>query len=88
MPFTPRGGMYSITPFTHGNDEAAPVGADGVRVGKFTHPSAAPNDDLLVVWTPGPANDLDRPTPVPHYDGGLYLVPGGDVDPCAGSSSC
>jgi hypothetical protein len=78
MPFTPRG-LYSITPFTHGNDEAAPVGTGGVRVGKFTHPSAAPAGDLLAVWTPGPANDLDRPTPRPYYDAGLYLVPGGDV---------
>jgi hypothetical protein len=77
MAFTPRG-LYSITPFTHGNDEAAPA-AGGARVGKFTHPSAAPNGDLLVVWTPGPANDLDRPTPVPYYDAGLYLIPGGRV---------
>jgi len=78
MPFTPWG-MFSITPFTHGLDEAAPVGAGGVRVGKFTHPSAAPNNDLLVVWTPGPANDLNRPTTIPYYDAGLYLMPGGDI---------
>jgi len=79
MSFTPYG-MYSISPFTHGNDEAAPVGDDGTtRVGKFTHPSAAPGNDLLVVWTPGPANDLNRPTPLPYYDGGLYLMPGGDI---------
>jgi hypothetical protein len=78
MPFTPRG-LYSITPFTTANDEAAPVGAGGVRVGKFTHPSAAPGGDLLVVWTPGPANDLDRPTPRPYYDAGLYVIPGGDT---------
>jgi len=77
MSFTPRG-AYSISPFTHGNDEAAPEGDGGVRVGKFTHPSAAPANDLLVVWTPGPANDLNRPTPLPYYDGGLYLLPGGD----------
>jgi hypothetical protein len=76
MPFTPRG-MTAMTPFTHPGDEAAPVGAGGVRVGKFTHPSAAPNNDLLVVWTPGPANDLDRPTTLPYYDAGVYLVPGG-----------
>jgi len=76
MPFTPRG-LHSITPFTHGNDEAAPVGAGGVRVGKFTHPSAAPENDLLVVWTPGPANDLTRPTTVPYYDAGIYVMPDG-----------
>jgi len=84
MPFTPRG-MVSISPFTHGGDEAAPEGESGVRVGKFTHPSAAPGGDLLVVWTPGPANDLNRPTPLPYYDGGLYLFPGADEiwDPAA-----
>jgi len=76
MPFTPRG-LHSITPFTHGNDEAAPVGAGGARVGKFTHPSAAPGGDLLVVWTPGPANDLTRPTTIPYYDAGIYVMAGG-----------
>jgi len=78
IPFTPYG-MYSITPFTHGQDEAAPVGTNGVRVGKFTHPSAAPNNDLLCVWTPGPANDLNRPTTIPYYDAGIYLMPGGNL---------
>lgn len=78
MSYTPWG-MYSITAFTHGLDHAAPLGVDGItRVGKFTHPSAAPDGDLLAVWTPGPANDLNRPTPLPYYDAGLYVVPGGD----------
>ncbi len=77
MPFTPWG-MFSISPFTHGDDEAAPLGAGGARVGKVTHPSAAPGNDLLVAWTPGPANDLTRPTNVPRYDSGLYLIPNGD----------
>lgn len=77
MAFTPWG-LESITPFTHANDNAAPVGGDGsTRVGKMTHPSAAPDGDLLVTWTPGPANDLNRPTPMPYYDAGLYLQPGG-----------
>jgi len=75
MSFTPFG-MYSITPMSHGGDEAAPVGSDGERVGKFTHPSGAPAGDLLVIWTPGPANDLNRPIPTPYYDGGIYVVPG------------
>jgi hypothetical protein len=77
MPFTRRG-MRSITPFTHSADEAAPLGKDGKRVGKFTHPSAAPGGDLLVVWTPGPANDLERPTPIPYYDSGIYVLPKGE----------
>jgi hypothetical protein len=78
MPFTRRG-MYSITPFTHGQDESAPIGTNGVRVGKFTHPSAAPNNDLLVVWSPGPANEQNRPSPTPYFDGGIYLIPGGNA---------
>ena len=78
MAFTPWG-MYSISPFTEGNDEAAPVGGTGIRVGKFTHPSGAPNNDLLVVWSPGPCNNLDRPTSVPYDDAGLYLIPGGNI---------
>ncbi len=75
MAFTPRG-FFALTPFTHPQDEAAPIGANGTRVGKFTHPSAAPNNDLLVVWTAGPANDLNRPTTIPYYDAGLYLIRG------------
>ena len=78
MPFSPRG-IYSITPFTTGEDEAAPVGSNGVRVGKFTHPSAATSNDLLVVWTAGPANDLNRPITTPRYDAGLYLMRGGNA---------
>jgi hypothetical protein len=76
--FTPQG-YYAITPMTHANDNAAPlftIGGDpnGPRVGKFTQPSAAPENDLLVVWTPGPANDLNRPTTFPYYDAGLYVI--------------
>ena len=79
MPFTPWG-LHNITPFTHGGDQAAPEPTGGgTRVGKFTHPSAAPDQDLLVVWTPGPANDLNRPTPMPYYDAGIYLQPGADI---------
>jgi hypothetical protein len=75
MAFTPYG-MHSITPFTHGTDAAAPIGADGVtRVGKFTHPSGAPGGHLLVVWSPGPCNDLNRPTTMPRYDAGIYIIP-------------
>jgi hypothetical protein len=75
--FTPQG-YYAITPMTNAGDSAAPlynIGGDsnGPRVGKFTHPSAAPNNDLLAVWTPGPANDLNRPTPMLYYDAGFFI---------------
>jgi len=76
-PFSPVG-LATLTPFTWGDDMAAPLSdpddSGSVRVGKVTHPTAAP-DGLLVVWTPGPANDLNRPTPMPYYDGGIYLTP-------------
>jgi len=76
FPYTPWG-YEAVTPMTHHLDNAAPIGADGVtRVGKFTHPSAAPDNDLLTVWTPGPANDLTRPVNTPRYDAGIYLIPG------------
>lgn len=72
--FTPWG-FTAVTPMTHPGDSAAPIGDNGVdRVGKFTQPSAAPNNDLLVAWTPGPANDLSRPTTLPYYDSGLYVL--------------
>ncbi len=77
MPFTPRG-LVAITPFTHSDDEPAPPGPDGRRVGKFTHPSAAPGGDLLTAWTPGPA-DHNRRLRTPAYDSGLYVIPGGGV---------
>lgn len=75
--FTPQG-YYAVTPMTHAYDEAAPIGVGGDRVGKFTHPSAAPGNDLLVAWTPGPANDLKRPVRTPYYDSGLYIIDNSD----------
>ncbi len=76
--FTPQG-YHAITPMTHPSDYAAPlftIGGDinGPRVGKFTHPSATTNNDLLVVYTPGPANDLNRPLQTPYYDAGIYVI--------------
>ena len=69
-------GIKNITPFTHKDDAPAPEGSGGELVGKITHPSAAPDGDLLVVWTPGAANH--RPPPVlPYYDGGIYVQPAG-----------
>lgn len=76
-PFSPVG-LETLTPFTWGVDSGAPLmdlqDPDSDRVGKVTHPAGAP-DGILIVWTPGPANDLNRPTPQPYYDGGLYLMP-------------
>jgi hypothetical protein len=74
--FSPYG-LYSLTPFAHEGDNAAAKDAQKKWVGKVTHPSGAPNNDVLVVWSPGPANDLKRPTNRPTFDAGLYLLRGG-----------
>jgi hypothetical protein len=70
-------GFESLTAFTIAQDSASPKDADGVHEGKVTHPAAAPHNDLLLVWSPGPANNLTRPANKPVYDGGLYLLRGG-----------
>lgn len=73
MHFTPRG-MQVLTPFTHPQDEAAPLGTNGERVGKLSHPSGAPGNDLLVAWSPGPVNHLNRPVSTPRIDSGIYVI--------------
>jgi hypothetical protein len=80
MPFVPTGAT-SFTPFASNQegpadssilgDQAAP------KVGKFTHPSAAPGNRLLTVWSPGPVNH--QYTFLPQLDGGIYLIDAADV---------
>ena len=46
------------------------------RVGRVTHPSGAPDNHLLTVWSPGPVNGgytVHRPA----VDGGIYLIKSG-----------
>ena len=75
-PFSPQG-LHSLTPFSHGEDNAASRTQSGDWAGKVTHPSGAPGNGVLLVWSPGPANDLNRPTSRPTYDAGLYLLQDG-----------
>ena len=82
MPFMPTGST-SFTPFTlNGEGEADPsiLGEKkSPKVGKFTHPSAAPDNTLLTVYSPGPVNH--QYTFLPQLDGGIYLIPGtGEVN--------
>jgi hypothetical protein len=76
--FTPYG-METLTPFVSASDrEAGPSiidKKDSPKVGKFTHPSAAPDNHLLTVWSPGPANHNGKHLPM--IDGGLYLIKDG-----------
>ncbi len=75
--FAPTG-IRSLTPWTHSRDQAAaskawiPVGSPvkgdtvpGAYLGKVSHPSAAPGNALLVTYTGGPANKLNRPESIP-----------------------
>ena len=80
MPFTPTGSI-SLTPFTHGregpadpsrlNDESSPA------VGKFTHPSGAPDNHLLTAYSPGPVNHQYEHKP--NVDSGIYIIKHGAV---------
>src|SRR6185369_8877801 len=80
IPFMPTGSV-SFTPFANnaeGPADLAIVGDDNSpRVGKFTHPSAAPDNHLLTVYSPGPVNHQYRF--LPQLDGGIYLIRNGDT---------
>ncbi len=77
--FSPQG-LQTLTEFANGGDSASELDPDtGAYMGKVTQPSAAPHNELLLVWTPGPANNLSRPTPLPYYDAGLYIMDGGSA---------
>jgi hypothetical protein len=80
MPFLPAASV-SLTPFSHGfegpADPAVPGDKSSPKVGKFTHPSGAPDNHLLTVYSPGPVNH--QYTFLPQLDGGIYLIKDGDV---------
>jgi Hydrazine synthase alpha subunit middle domain len=78
QPFSPSG-VEALTRFARPDDGPADRSVRGQKdspaVGKFTHPSGAPDNHLLTVWSPGPANhQYSYP---PEIDGGLYLIKGG-----------
>jgi Hydrazine synthase alpha subunit middle domain len=78
MPFMPTGSS-SITPFTFGLEGPADRSILGDKtspaVGKFTHPSGAPDNHLLTCYSPGPVNH--QYTFLPQIDGGIYLIKDG-----------
>ena len=80
MPFMPTGSV-SLTPFTLGFEGPANPSVlkdkDSPKVGKFTHPSAAPSNHLLTCYSPGPVNH--QYTYLPQLDGGLYLLKNGEI---------
>lgn len=78
MPFMPTGSV-SFTPFTHGREGPADSSLlndkDSPKVGKFTHPSAAPQNHLLTAYSPGPVNHQYKF--LPQIDSGIYLIKDG-----------
>jgi hypothetical protein len=78
LPFTPHG-IESLTRFAPAQDSPAGPSVRGdktsPKVGKFTHPAAAPDNHLLTCYSPGPANH--QYTHLPMIDGGLYLIKSG-----------
>jgi hypothetical protein len=86
LPFSPFG-VESITQFARADEGPSDYANRGsrpptrgqdiaARVGKVTHPSAAPDNHLLVVWSSGPVNG-GYTVHQPAVDGGLYLIKGG-----------
>ena len=88
MPFTTTG-IQVLTKFAYGEDGPAPSSKPGEQVkskqhggesyphalGKVTHPCGAPNNHLLTVWSPGPANH--QYNYYPFIDAGIYLIKDG-----------
>jgi hypothetical protein len=78
-PFSP-GGVVSLTPFTHGGEGESGLSdlknPKSPRVGKFTHPSGAPDNHLLTCYSPGPINSQNS-LKLPVVDGGIYLIKDG-----------
>jgi mono/diheme cytochrome c family protein len=78
FPFSPFG-LESLTPFVlkgdWPSDPADPTKKDSPRVGKVTHPAAAPDNHVLTAWSPGSLNSSTRHTPA--FDSGIYLIKSG-----------
>ncbi|MCO6459474.1 MAG: hypothetical protein J5I93_29530 [Pirellulaceae bacterium] len=79
LPFSPFG-LESFTRFANNGEGPADYSRledrNSAAVGKFTHPSAAPDNHLLTVYTPGPANHQNG-LKKPAVDGGIYLIKDG-----------
>jgi len=79
LPFSPYG-VQSLTRFANNGEGAADPSVLGdqnsAKTGKFTHPSGAPDNHLLTVYSPGPVNHQNR-VQLPVPDGGIYLIKDG-----------
>jgi hypothetical protein len=79
IPFTSHR-LERLTTFSTAFDSASrvsdPSNPDSPRVGKVTHPSGAPDNHLLAVWSPGPVNS-NNGVKKPAIDSGIYLIKDG-----------
>jgi hypothetical protein len=79
IPFSPHR-LEWLTTFATAFDAPARPSDPGdpmsVRVGKVTHPSGAPDNHLLTVWSPGPVNS-NNGLKKPAIDSGIYLLKSG-----------
>lgn len=75
FPFSPYD-LFNLTPFANAEDRSTGCrDTAGRRKGAMTHPSAALDNTLLVVWSKeGPAAKLPKPENLPRPDGGIYLM--------------
>src|SRR6476620_6605049 len=81
----PPHGMESLTRFAHGGDwpalSSVPGKNDAQRMGKFTHPSGAPDNHLLCTYSPGNAHFASAHTVKwpgeTLLDAGIYLIKSG-----------
>jgi hypothetical protein len=80
LPFMPTGSV-SFTPFALNQEGPADTSILGdknsPKVGKFTHPSGAPDNHLLTIYSPGPVNHQYKF--LPQLDGGIYLAKSGKI---------
>jgi hypothetical protein len=78
FPFSPYG-IEALTPFVlkgdWPSDPADPTKKDSPRVGKVTHPAAAPDNHVLTTWSAGSINSYSRFKPA--FDSGIYLIKSG-----------
>jgi hypothetical protein len=83
IPFSPTG-LEWLTTFCNANDVPAHLSnsndPNSRRVGKVTHPSGAPDNHLLTVWSPGPVNSNGSFTQINKnqaIDAGIYVIKSG-----------
>ncbi|HXD85107.1 MAG TPA: hypothetical protein VN641_01350 [Urbifossiella sp.] len=78
FPFSPFG-IEAVTPFVlkgdWPSDPSIPGKRESPRLGKFTHPSGAPDNHLLTAYSAGSINSYARHTPA--FDSGIYLIKSG-----------